>query len=143
LEEGCFRDYLGDTVRAVCLFGLGQLGCFCQCYLSRWSAGSQAVDIVDMNSQPILLPGASAVLVATPLTDTLSVLPPCALRCCAVLCCAPQEAGLATRNHVKRARQLGVTVFAPSDPPEAPAPGTAHIVLVTKAQMERCAYVNS
>jgi hypothetical protein len=62
----------------------------------------------------------------------------CAVPRCAVLCCAViQASGRATRGYVQRARQHGVTVYAPDDPPEVPQPGTVHIVVVTKAEMQQ------
>lgn len=35
-------------------------------------------------------------------------------------------------------RARGVTVFDPEGPAQLPAPGTVHVVVVTKGQMDRC-----
>jgi hypothetical protein len=39
---------------------------------------------------------------------------------------------------VAAARERGVTVYDPDGPEELPPPGSVHIVVVIKKQMERC-----
>jgi hypothetical protein len=44
---------------------------------------------------------------------------------------------LTSEDYVKRARRLGVTVYAPDQQRPLPPPGTVHAVIVSRPHMEK------